>query len=345
MNRERAQTRHLHIAHGATVQDITVDDVGEETVETYLENWLWGKQSLRPSTHTSYEIHIRRYLVPYLGNLPLTALRPLHVERMYRELAMLEGTRGRPITVSTLRRVHATLMSAMNTAVRRGLIERNPAATVELPRTPRPTMNAWTAEELGRFLTLTTADPMNMMFVLLGLVGLRRGEAVALRWSDLDLNAGLLRVEQTSVRVGGRTVIGPPKSSSGQRVVAIDEETARRLQWHQCRQRLSVLRASDERVPPPTQVFTTERGEPLDPAYVSRLFSRLIAHHNLRPIRLHDLRHTSASVGLASGESLVEVSRRLGHSSITITADVYSHVSPEVAKSSAERLARTIYHP
>src|SRR4051812_40975695 len=96
------------------------------TVGVYLEEWLCGKQSLRPSTHLSYETHVRRYLNPFLGDLEMAALRPVHVEGMYRALAMMDDRRGRPLSAASLRRIHATLMSALNTAVRRGLIDRNP---------------------------------------------------------------------------------------------------------------------------------------------------------------------------------------------------------------------------
>src|SRR5688572_15826765 len=156
MARERRVARHLAIAPEIDPGSEVAGTVGE-----YMESWLWGKQSLRPSTHAAYEIHIRRYLVPYLGNLSIEALRPLHVQRMYRELAMRHDEHGRGLSVATLRRIHATLMSAMNTAVRRGLIERNPAATVELPRVDRGPMRAWTAEELVRFLTLTEREPLH----------------------------------------------------------------------------------------------------------------------------------------------------------------------------------------
>ncbi|MFC5179405.1 tyrosine-type recombinase/integrase [Nocardioides taihuensis] len=261
---------------------------------------------------------------------------------MYREIAMLNDSRDRPISAATLRRIHATLMSALNTAVKRGLIDRNPASTVELPRAAKPTTTAWTAEELARFLDAISDDRLHTLYLVLGLVGLRRGEAVALRWDDLDLNRGLLRVQRSAVRTGKVLIEGPPKSASGSRTVAIDDETCRRLHWHGCRQRLEVLRATGLATSP-TLVFTTPQGTQLDPTYVSRHFDRLVAKQELPRIRLHDLRHTSASIGLASGESLVEVSRRLGHSSITVTADVYSHVAPVVAKESAERLARQVY--
>jgi integrase len=235
-------------------------------------------------------------------------------------------------------------MSALNTAVRRGLIDRNPAATVELPRAPRSRPSTWTAGELAGFLEQIAEDRLVLLYRLLGLAGLRRGEAVALRWVDVDLNAGHLRVEQSLVKVDGRSVIGPPKSVAGARVVAIDDETARRLLWHQEVQRLEILKVVGT-AGTMELVFTTPTGEPLDPAYVSRHFDRLVARHGLPRIRLHDLRHTSASIGLEAGESLLEVSRRLGHSSITITADVYSHLSPVVAKESAERLAQSVFGP
>src|SRR4051812_16572849 len=167
----------------------------EPTVGEYLEEWLWGKQALRPSTHASYEVHVRRYLNPHLGQLSLSALQTGHIQRMYRHLSERPGRGGKPLSIATIRRIHATLMSAFNTAVRRGLLERNPAATVELPRARKPAMSAWTQEELGRFLRHTQTDRMHPLFLILALVGLRRGEVVALRWSDLDLNQGLIRVE------------------------------------------------------------------------------------------------------------------------------------------------------
>lgn len=310
-------------------------------VSEYLTHWLWAKQSLRPSTLRSYEIHIHRHLNPHLGNVPLQELRPIHIERAYRHLATRPGRGGRSLSPATMRRIHATLMSALNMAVRRGEIERNPAATVELPRPERAHLDTWSAAELSMFLNAIEDDRLHLLYLVLGLVGLRRGEAAALRWQDIDLNRGFIRVERSTTRVGARLVTGSPKSATGRRVVAIGDEVSRRLHWHQCRQRLELMRHAGHPALPEL-VFTTPTGEPLDPTYMSRHFDRLIHRHGLPRVRLHDLRHTSASIGLESGESLVEVSRRLGHSSISITADIYSHVSPRVAKESAERLTATV---
>lgn len=334
MSRRASGARRLVVVSEAAPEN--TGSVGE-----YLENWLWGKQSLRASTHAAYESHVRRYLIPTLGTIVLDQLRPLDIERMYRHLSD-PGEDQQSLSVSTLHRLHATLMSALNTAVKRGVIDRNPAATVELPRRTRVRQETWSAEELYNFLSRTVDHRLHLLFVFLGLMGLRRGEVVALRWIDVDLNAAKVRIEQSAVRVHGVTVVGAPKSPSSIRTLALDDETARKLGWHAARQRLEVLQTIGEKRQP-DYVFTTQDGLLLDPTYVSREFDRLIVRHHLSRIRLHDLRHTSASLGLETGESLVEVSRRLGHSSITVTADIYSHVSPLVARDSVERLAAAVY--
>ncbi|MEV7428325.1 tyrosine-type recombinase/integrase [Nocardioides sp. NPDC092400] len=347
----------------------------------YLVRWLHGKHALRPSTHAAYAIHVRRYLAPHLGHLLLTDLTPEDIEQMYRALStdppLPEAAGGlRPASVlspSSLQRIHATLMSALSTAVRRGLINRNPAATIELPRPTRPRVRTWNSEEVARFLRAISGDELCVLYRLLAVTGLRRGEAVALRWGDVDLNSGALGVERSAVRTGNQIHLGPPKSVHGVRTVALDDETARQLHWHATRQHLTAVRgqrptdaarpdqdatatpdaATPDAATPDAAtphavdgaerlVFPGQDGAVLDPAYVSRYFDRLIRRHGLPRIRLHDLRHTSASLGLEAGESLLEVSRRLGHSSIVITADVYSHVSPVVAKEASERLANLL---
>jgi integrase len=315
---------------------------GTGTTGEYLHRWVEGKQSLRPSTRLSYRTHIRLYLVPRLGDIGLVELRPHHLEAMYRSLANDPDLTHR-VSPATLARVHATLMSALGTAVRRGLIDRNPAKTVELPTPGRPELMVWTAEQLAEFLGGIVDDDLYPLFVVLALCGLRRGEAVGLRWRDVDLESGVLRVRQQLIAVGRHIVVGEPKSRAGNRQVALDITTVRLLHCHraaQQRQREKLGTAWVET----GLVFTEPDGAALDPTYVSRHFDRLVARSGLPRIRLHDLRHTSASIGLASGESLLEVSRRLGHSSIAVTADIYSTVSPEVARESAERLSRTVFH-
>lgn len=306
----------------------------------FLEAWLAGRQALRPSTMASYRFHLHRYLLPAIGAVALSALRPEHIEAMYAGILAANRGRVRPVSASTLHRVHATLMSALNHAVRRGLLQRNPAETVEPPRPVFPTNRVWTGAQLGEFLQQVEGDPMHQLFLTLGLLGLRRGKALGLRWSDVDFDAGRLHVRRQVVGVEGRVWEGPPKSSAGHRSVAMPQRLDAALRWYQCDQQLHWPQAVI--IDPERPLFSGPDGVPFSPASVSRHFDRLVAVSGLPRIRLHDLRHTSASIGLASGETLLEVSRRLGHSSITITGDVYSHVAPATARASAERLAATV---
>lgn len=307
------------------------------SVDQYLTSWLAGRQNLRPATRLVYELHLRRYLRPHLGHIRLAALTLEQVEAMYAAIATTPDRTGLPPRPTTVRCIHATLMSALNFAVRRGALERNPATHVELPRAQQPRMTTWTATQLATFLDTAAAHELCPLFVLMALTGLRRGEAIGLRWIDVDLAERTLRVEQQIVAVAGERHTGPPKSAHGRRTVAVPASLAAVLQAHRGRQRVAQDSAGAKWVNTGL-VFTTATGTALDPAFVSRQFDRLVTASGLPRIRLHGLRHTSASLGLASGESLLEVSRRLGHSSITITADVYSDVTPATARHSAERL-------
>lgn len=316
-------------------------DVGQLTVGTYLNDWLSGKGDLRPSTARSYQIHMDRYLLPHLGHLRLSCLRTGDVERMYAAIARGNAGRRRPVGAATVRRIHATLQSALNTAVKRRVIAYNPAAHVELASAPRPRVTVWSPEQVGAFLDHAQEDRLAALFHIVAYFGLRRGEAVGLRWQDIDLDAGSARIEQQIVQLGYQTEVGLPKTKSGARTLSLDAETVAVLRAHRASQTAERL-AWGAGWADTGLAFTRENGQALHPEFVTRRFGRLINAAQLPAIRLHDLRHTSASLGLAAGESLVEVQRRLGHSSITITADTYTHVSPAVAKSSSAKRAAII---
>lgn len=321
-----AMTAHDHRVAAASSPSVTVGE--------YLEGWLEGKASLRASTRLSYRGHLYTYLIPQLGQIPLHELSATDIERAYSRIN--HPSSGGPLAPASVHRIHATLSSALGTALRRGLIGRNPASTVELPPLPRRTRTTWTADQAARFLASSRDDRWGLLYLLMLATGIRRGEAVALRWEDLDLDQGLLHVRRQLVAVGPEVHEGPPKSKAGTRTVVLDDRTLRLLQLHALEQ------GSREPLEPQAHVFARD-GQALSPAFVSRHFERLVAAAGVPRIRLHDLRHTSASLGLAAGESLVEVSRRLGHSSIGVTADVYTHVDTELARESSERRADLLH--
>jgi integrase len=315
-----------------------VAEVHSLRVGTYLHQWLEGKRALRPTTRRGYEIHVRLYLDPRIGDMRIADLRPHHVDRLYGDLLADPANR---VTATTIRHIHATLRSALNTAVRRRLIPWNPALHVELPeRASRPT-SVWTPEELGAFLDSIADHRLYAYFHLVAVAGLRRGEALGLHWKSVDFGSNVIRVSQQLVDAGRGAYLAKPKTRSGVRAVPLDSLTMAVLAAHHERQQeerdLWGRGWTDTGL-----VFTREDGTPYRPEYLTHLFRRLVEAADLPRIRLHDLRHTSASLALAAGIPVKVVSARLGHSSTVITSDLYTHVIPAVAQDAADQIAALI---
>jgi len=301
-----------------------------QTTGEFLEAWLAGKRSLRATTRHAYAAHLRLHLIPVLGAIPLDQLRPEDVTRLVDHVL---ATGAGP---QTARRVHATLRSALNTAVKQRRLPYNPAVHVELPEAHRPPVHPWEPDELGRFLDAAAADRLGSLFEVMVWTGLRRGEVCGLRWVDVDLERKVLRVRQQIVKLGRETLVGRPKTASGEdRVVELDEATTGTLLAHRLLQD-----AERDRLGAAWQdsglVFTREDGSALHPDSVSRRFVTLARKAGLRRVRLHDLRHGHASVLLAAGVPMPVISKRLGHSSIVITNDTYSHLLEGVGRAAAE---------
>ncbi|GAA4123624.1 site-specific integrase [Knoellia locipacati] len=325
-----------------TSEEVRTADLPDDTITVgvFLSQWLEGKRGLRPSTKVEYQRHLDQVFIPELGRLKLVDLRSRHIEEVLERLQKAQEARRQPISAQTFRRIHATLHSALSTAEKRGLIRRNPATTVELPKPVRYRAKIWTREEADRFLRTTKNDPHGLLFRLMLITGMRRGEAIGLQWGDVNASDSSVHIQRAITLVAGEVLIGLPKSEAGIRVVFLDATTADQLSKLQRRALLEHDWTSSMDLDD-TFIFTTTRG-PLHPAYVSRRFTTLCKQADVPKIRLHDLRGTSASLGLTAGEPLLQVSRRLGHSSITVTADTYSQVIPEVAKQAASTLSDTI---
>jgi integrase len=326
----------LQIVVRTLMTDVNVTSL---TVGEYLETWLTGKHALKPKTTALYRDMTTNYLVPNLGEVRLLELRAHHLDRMYSNIAL--GRRGRPLSASTIRRVHAVLRSALNTAVKRRLIPYSPAEHIELaPENPKRA-KPWTAEECQTFLRDIAEDRLANLYHLILVTGMRRGEAIGLRWEDLDLDGACLFVVQQITEVHGRSVVGTPKTKRGTRLVPIDNDTVAILRRH--REMQDVERTAwgpawnDAGL-----VFTREDGRPLRPEYATRHFQALAERSGLRAIRLHDLRHTNASLALEAGVEMKVVSERLGHSQISITADLYTHVNRGLGRAAAEQIARVL---
>ncbi len=318
-----------------------VDD--KETVGDWLKTWLSSKRNLRPTTAASYQGHIDNWLVPHLGHLALEKLRPADIHAAYLAMEAASPARGRrKVGPATVRRIHATLRAALSAAVKQQRLPYNPAQHVELPEAKRPKVQPWEATDLGKFLDQIGSDRLAPLYELAAMSGLRRGELCGLRWADCDLERRVITVRQQLVVVGHRITLGPPKTASGEhRKVDLDAGTVGVLLAHQLQQHIERGTWGGAYIDQDL-VFAKENGEPLHPEYVTRHFQRLARKAGLRQVRLHDLRHGSASLQLAAGIPIAVVSKRLGHSSISITSDTYSHLLDGVGSAAAEAAAALV---
>ncbi len=265
------------------------------------------------------------------------------------------------MTAATLNRIRATLRTALNAAIRQGLIGDNPASRVELPvaRRPRavvwtaarvehwqrtgehPPVAVWTAAQTAEFLHAIREHRLYAAFHLIALRGLRRGEAAGLRWCDVDLDQRVAVISQQIQQHQGYLTACPPKTATSARVIALDRTTVAALRAHREQQQDEQRQAGVD-YHDSGYVFTTTNGDPLATVRLTRLFQGLVAEYGLPPIRLHDLRHGAATLALAAGVELKVVQDMLGHSSIVLTADTYTSVLPEVAHRAAEKTAKHV---
>lgn len=350
-----AEAALAELVDSAAKGTLTHDD--GQTVAAFLRRWLDEKvrNGLRAKTQASYRQHIDQYFVPHFGQLRLRDLRPTHVEAMLEAIATPRPGRRKPMGAASVRRVHATLHSAMATAKRRRLISFNPATDVELPSATRPKVRPWEPSELGRFLDHAGSDELGPLFELAAATGLRRGEACGLRWRDVDLERGVLVVRQQIVTLSGHEepcpvcssvhrgiALGRPKTASGEdRAVELDSVVVGALMALRLAQDVQRAEWSDA-YSDHDLVFAREDGTPLRPDHVTKRFNELAAELGLPKVRLHDLRHGWASLLLASGTDIALVSKLLGHSSISITSDTYSHLLAGVGRDAANRASALV---
>ena len=350
-------------------------------------------RGLRDGTLVDYRRHVESYWIPEIGHLKLTDLRPQHVtntlrairidrdksikaatalKQQYAEQAATadekrkEAGRKRPVkpkkiivprpfSTSTALRVHSTLRSALNAAVRAQEIVRNVATLAELPRETHRRVKPWTPEQLGGWLDAIAGERFYPLFHLAAYTGMRRGELCGLSWDDVDLEAGLVTIAWQITDLNYRKAVAAekrgepipyrvrPKTADGEdRTIDIDAGTVAVLKaWRrqQVKERLKLGRAYRDR---DNLVFTREDGQPLDPQLAYTTFKRLIRRNGLPEVPLHHLRHGAASIQIEAGIDIAVISKRLGHSRIGLTSDTYGHLIGTVGKTAAETAAAIV---
>lgn len=314
-----------------------------QKLSDYLDEWLTAVEPrLRGTTASSYRIAVDR-IKGGLGAVRLRDLTPLMIERFYADLVREGGKSGDGLSVKTVRNTHVVLRKALADGERLELLVRNPAARAKPPTGERKEAPTWTAAQVTTFLAGVEEDPLYALWVLLATTGLRRGEALGLRWSDIDLDRATLSVSQTITTVNNQIAVTPPKSDRSRRRIGLDRDTVRVLRDHRRDQdRDRELLGSGPGSGP--LVFAEPDGAPIHPDYVTRHFKTLVRRSDLPPLRgPHDLRHTWASLALAAGVHPKVVSDRLGHATIAITIDTYSHAIPSLDADAAAQVAGQLF--
>lgn len=315
------------------------------TVATFLREWYaTHADEWRPSTRRSYDGAIRLYLVPVFGSLRVEQLSPRHVQKWLTEHKAEHGARRR------ISLAHSVLRSALSHAQRLQLVGINVAALAMVPTPQKKPIRPLTTDEARAFLTVAATHRLGAFFSVALACGLRLGEALGLRWENVNLDTGHVQVRQQLQRVKRKLELQGLKTDRSRRTLMLPNVCVTALRAHRKRQQEERLKAG-ERWTDSGLVFVTalkakkpgkgarERaGLPLDPRNATRVFARLLKDANVRPIRFHDLRHSAASLLIASGVELVEVSMLLGHAELRTTSDIYGHLVEQTAAKAAQRM-------
>jgi len=305
------------------------------------------KNQLKRSTFSSYRGNIRNHVAPRIGPIQLQKLTAEDLDRFYADLlenGRLNG-RGGPLSSKTVRSIHAMLHKALADACRKGTLQRNVADLADPPRvriSRGKGMKVWDAEQLRQFLTEIDHHRLAPAYFVAANTGMRRGEVLGLRWADVDLDTARLSVHEAVLNVEYELDVDSVKSESGRRSIDIDPRTVAVLRsWRTAQREESLalgLRAAEH-----DHVFARPDGSPLHPDYFSQVFERHVARSELPTIRLHDLRHTHATILLEIGVNLKIVSERLGHSNPAFTMTVYQHVLPGMQSDAARAFGEAVF--
>ena len=302
------------------------------TTGAWLDRWLeeYVAPLRRPRTVESYRYIVRLHLKPSVGRIPVARLSPEDVAGMLARLA-----KGGRLSGTTRRYAYSVLRIALGRALKLGLVSRNVATLVDPPRKDRRELRPLTSDQVGRFLAATVEDRLGPLYVVAVGLGLRQGEALGLRWEDLDFDLGLVHVRH-SLRRGDRE-LAEPKTERSKRTLRLPVEVAialREQRRRQLEERLAAGSGWDAR----GFVFTTTTGRPLDGVNVTHGFQEALQRAELPRQRFHDLRHAHATLLIEGGVELAVVSRALGHSDLGTTADVYGAWTREMAGTVASRM-------
>jgi integrase len=328
----KQEIERLVAEHIQRVTSGSYADAGKLTLRAYLARWLAALEGVSPATRRRYADLVRLHVVPVLGARLLVKLTPLDVQALYAD------RKASGLSPTSINLLHNMLHRALKQAVDWDLLPRNPTERVKAPRPAAPEPATWDATQVARFLAAADQTDDAALWRVALCTGMRRSELLGLAWADVDLERGVLNVRHARKRgEENRWETGAPKTRKGRRQIALPPSAVDALRQHrkaQLEYRLLLGGAYRDQ----GYVFAGDQGQPLHPNGLDHRFRRLVADAGLPWIKLHGLRHTNATVSLAAGEHPKIVQERLGHSTISMTLDRYSHVTESMQWEAAQRL-------
>jgi integrase len=302
-------------------------DPSKATVAEFAERWDrdWASLSVSPKTLERYRQIIRLNVVPHVGSVPIQKLRPLHLVELYAELLRAGGHEGRPLAAASVSYVHRVLHRLLGHAATWGVVTTNVASVVSPPSAPESEITILTEDQIGAMLRHLEGRTLGPIVSFLFGTGTRRGEALALRWKDVDLDKSIVRIERSVEQTKAGLRIKAPKTKHGRRNVTISPWLVAELRAHRTRQQERRLSLGQGKAADDSLVFARWDGKLRSPHWLSQKFAQAMAALQI-DCTLHGLRHTHVSQLIAAGLDVLTISRRIGHASPAITLDVYGHV-------------------
>ena len=308
---------------------------GQYTLGQWMDVWFenYAKLKVRPSSHQTYKGYINNHIKPYAGSIPLSKLTSLDLQKLYKML-LTEGridrieSKNQPkgLSAKTVRNINQIISSALNLAKEQKLLASNPADACALPRVEHKEMKTLPMEQLTSFLREAKETGVYEMYYIELATGLRRGELLGLKWQDIDMVNGTIRVQRQVARINGEIVEAPLKTKNSYRNVSIGPDA------------IEVLKEQKKKVGDSEYVFPSPNGGPISPDSVLNMLHRVLERAGLPKIRFHDLRHTFATLALQNGVAIKTVSGMLGHFSAGFTLDTYAHVTTSAQREAANAM-------
>ena len=343
LGKTQAEVREKLKAAIGEAQGLDVAKTGKYTVGQWMDVWYenYAKIKVRPASHQTYRGYIENHIKPNLGSVPLNKLSSLELQKFYKKLlsrgrvTRLEAkNQPKGLSPKTVRNIHQILESAMRLAMEQKLIIKDPTAGCALPKVEKKEMKTLPAEQLTSFLREAKESGVFELYYLDLATGLRRGELLGLKWTDIDLEKGELQVKRQVARTEGKIVEAPLKTKNAYRTLPLAEDA------------LQVLKQQRKKAGSSPWVFPSPNGGPISPDSVLHKLHGVLKRAGLPQVRFHDLRHTFATLALQNGVDIKTVSGMLGHYSAGFTLDTYAHVTIQAQRQAADTkgqvLARAI---